>query len=503
MLKDVLFEGLQEQDPENITAAYNKYLEANSDGKKLSIQQKLDSQAYETPYSFFHDLKLSASIEIVNHEVGSEIYKEIDIFFLESTQLLLREVSALGAEVFEARPDIDDDSLDVFRDDFEKISKGLRVPNDEFLAYVNKYSEPIVPSYHGAYNALTPPETRTITQPLFSSLLRKSVLDTRSTIVPDPVTLSKAVSSCPNTSANTILKAFNNSASRLQPHSQASSQILNDFFHPNWYTLESPKWLQYKQKTLKPALNSTLVKNSDNNELRVHEKKSCISSLGPSIDLKNSIVGEAVKRAVWFENVGLHKLDAITKKYNNEDDVILPLTQDTAPRVTESANGTQDIAEPTETSNIGDLENKSGVVKIENLAFFSPEAAASLKDLEKEAKQIAEEPETLQKRISANLIKLNKLRQERYLHSTSPSTPSPAEVVLYKKIFRLMTLSVKTCNPSCQLNIQLSKTVPILINDYHGTLPGPVPIKPIPYSKTGRLSGIRGPYKKKSRFGHA
>ncbi|KAF8001221.1 hypothetical protein HF325_003722 [Metschnikowia pulcherrima] len=500
LTKDVVPELFHEANPEAIVRAYEKYMVANSEPKTVSVASRIEANSYHKPYALYHDLKVACGAEIVKHEVGSNAYREIDEFFRFCTDLLLREVAALGQKLFDAKEREEDEILDTFRDDFTKISLTHMTANGEFVTFIHKYTEPAVPAFHGAFNSLSETETKPIVQPLFSGLVGRSVLDPRNTVVPEPWLVAKAIGAGSTSLNSNTIKSFNTVACKIPLPAQASAQVLDNFFHPNWYTIEAPKWLQYKQKTLKPALNSTLVKNCDANELRVFEKKSNATSLAPVIDLRNSVLSEELKLKIWYSNIGRKQVESIKK---------LPAA-DVAAEANSDIELDDDIVSEKgadEESNKMDIDTETqkpaenAEIKLVNLVKFDPEALASLEALRKEKSRIVKSPREIQKVISLNLLKLNKLRQERYLHSTSPGTPSSAETSLYKRVVKLLALLAGSNAARDKiLGLQLSKKIPILINDYQGVLPGPIPAKPLSTTKSSRLAGIKGAYKKKSRF---
>ena len=105
----------------------------------------------------------------------------------------------------------------------------------------------------------------------------------------------------------------------------------------------------------------------------------------------------------------------------------------------------------------------------------------------------------LQKLITNQILKLNRLRQERYLKSNANSTipVTNVERKLYNKITKLITLAINLykVEPG-NLPLEFSKKVPVLMSEYPGTLPG----MPASRQKPVRLPTIRGPYKKKNRY---
>lgn len=489
-----------EKNPDLILQNYESYIHDTPKATKVSIHNKLLKKEYSTPYQLYHDIKLVAGHEISRLVVGSPEYQEIDFFFKFSTELLLREAGTLGLKLKSDSPD--DETLAILSEDFQKISSSYSVTNGEVITQVHKYEETITPAYHNLYGSQqTPPATKTVVQPLFTGLVGRSSLDTRNTVVPDPYQLAKVVGT-PNVipGDSGTIKALGGYSSKIPPPTQPPTQILDSFFHPNWYTIEAPKWLIYKQKTLKPPVDSTLVKNVTSNDLRVFEKQSQCVSFGPLTDLRGSVLSEELKTSVWLNHIGLKKISEIKRDYLAtketgllDEDIVEPEPVETPPIISEneSVAPKKEVEEATE---------EDGDIKLENILRFSPETANMIKLLKEEKDELVKTPRDLQKVISLSLLQLNKLRQERYLRAGA-SGPTPAETALHKKILKLLSLLMSSeATKQSQFALRISKKLPVLLNDYHGVLPAPLTNKISPVGKTGRLPGIRGPYKKKNRY---
>lgn len=488
--------GFQEENPNKIVAAYNEFIEANAKAALSSVAEKASKNEYTTPYQLYHDIKLVAAHEIIQYDVGSDEYNEIDFFYKFSTEILLREVGSMGLRL--QANELDEDTLGIFRDDFEKISQNYTVENGEVITYMHKYEEAIAPTFHGLYGAQQPVQTKTITQPLFTSLIGKSSIDLRNTVVPDPYQLAKVVGAGKASTTNSnSFKSFSKATARIPPPTLGPTQVLDSFFHPNWYTIEAPKWLAYKERSLKPPVDSTLVKNADSDDLRAYDKQCQTMSFAPTSDLRNSVLSEELKASVWLNHMGLKEIEAIKQAYlrkqGKEVKTENPVSEAAVDEVTvateesEKAHVLEDFTPPT-----------SKEIKIENLALFNPEAFILLQELKREQVELSKSPRELQKNISKYLLQLNKLRQQRFLLN-SATQPTSAEVVLYKKIVKLMTLLINSAEGQ-QVSLALSKKLPVLLNEYRGVLPGPLPTRSISSTKASRLTGIRGPYKKRGRF---
>lgn len=494
--KELVPSGFQENNPNNIVAACNEFIEANPKATLSSVAEKANNKKYTSPYQLYHDIKLVAAREIIQHEVGTDKYNEIDFFYKFSTEILLREVGSAGLLLH--ANELDEDTLGIFRDDFDKISQNYTLDNGEVITYMHKYEEPIAPTFHGLYGAPQPVQTKTITQPLFSSLVGKSSIDLRNTVVPDPYQLAKVVGSgkASNTNTNSF-KSFSKATARIPPPNLGPAQVLDSFFHPNWYTIEAPKWLSYRERTLKPPVDSTLVKNADSDDLRAYEKKCQTMSFAPTSDLRNSVLSEELKASVWLNHMGLKQIEAIKEAYLQKQGKEVPVTKLVVEDFTEEPTAvTEDIvkADPLEDF----TPPTTSEIKLENLAQFNPEAFIMLQELKREQDELTKSPRELQKNISTYLLQLNKLRQQRFLQNGA-TQPTSAETIIYKKIMKLMTLLIKSSEGQ-HISLALSKKLPVLLSEYRGVLPGPLPTRSISSTKAGRLAGIRGPYKKRGRF---
>lgn len=438
-------------------------------------------------------------VEIVNYHFGSEPYRNIDLYFHYVVDLLVQEVERIGYTLFQEKEREDEeDMLDSYREDFRRISKHKLELNKEMVTYLYKHEEPLTLPYNNLHGH-SPPPPKIITQPLFSGLVGRSVLDTRCTTVPEPYLLAKVVGSAP-TSDLSLMKSFNYGATRI-PAPNSSAQVLESFFHPNWYTVETSKWLTYKQKSLNPPLDSKLVKHPKADDLRAFEKNSNIVSFAPSADLRKAVMSKDTKLAVWFSDIGYDKLSSIHKKIGA--DVVQPevSTSSLTAAIEEKPQENGVKSEKTEAAASEIIEKpKSNEIKLKNLALFVPEAKPVIEELRKENASV-ESARGVQRVISLNLLKLQKLRQKRFLQSANGSAPSPIEIATYQKILKLLTLLVDLkAGEEQRIDSMLSKKLPVLLNDYSGTLPGSVSSKPALGGKTGRLASIRASYKKKSRF---
>lgn len=485
--KSVIPLAFSEHNPRAIRDSLAKFVSKSGTYPKISISERVKSGFYHRPYQLYHDISVLASLEIVKHSVGSPAYLEIDNFFEYARERLFHETKRLHLTLIER--ELPDPQLDILRDDFEKISSEFLTSDSEALSFINTYEEQVAPAIHTVYGQQAPPTTKSVSQPLFSSITGKSSLDWRETVVPDPYNLLKVTSYPKSVLSNTgTLKSFGNISSRIPAPSQAPSQVLENFFHPNWYTIEAPKWISYEKEILRAPVESTLIKNGNATEYRATGKATQMLSFAPATDSRSAVLGEELRNALWVSHIGLLQIAKINRRNGSSE---LHVARDESAPIAATS-----ISE--EASEL-DTINPSGKVHLENLVKYDPEAAASLGQMKREVKHVLKSPAVLQKHILALTIKLNLARQERLLNGPG-SKPSSNELILYKKIKTYMRLLLSSQAGAIELDITHSHKLPILTTDYHGTLPGPVPSKGGGFGRPGRISGMRGPYKKKSRF---
>ncbi|KSA01592.1 uncharacterized protein AC631_02667 [Debaryomyces fabryi] len=496
----------------------------NSSPKTTSISEKYDRKQYSTLYELYHDIKVVASSRIQKHKVGSAKYKDIDFFYKFTTELFLRESSRLSLALFHTKKEEDDvlepSELETqLSEDFNKISMSYNLTNGEVITFIYKSEEPsnsistLPNAYHSPYPQPQQPPHQ-IKQPLFSSLTGKSNLDPRSTIVPDPFLLSKVIPLNRNaTRNNSTLESLSPSISKIPPPTTQHTEILSNFFHPNWYTIHVPTWLTYKSKTLKPQVASSLLKNQREDELRlVTRNDGSVMSFAPTVDLKVSVVSTELKGNIWLNHLGFQQIHDIKKKYLENINNNTGMDVDVVPDGEDKNN--EDDVKPTVSGDKGDIEMKDSndkdadslerkEINVADLVQWDPSKIEELESIKEDKETITKSPRDLQKLISTNLLKLNKLRQERYLRSnpTNLLAPSKNEIKLYNKVSKLITLSIELNNVNTgSLDLSFSKRLPVLMSEYAGTLPGLPPSKSVGTTgKSTRLPSIRGPYKKKNR----
>lgn len=516
-----------ENDADKILESYASFLSENKHPKSASILEKYRGGKYTTFYQLYHDIKVACASKIKEFGIGSSEYNEIDSFHKFSSELVMRELSKIKEDPMFLSSETGQEESEIAKslsDEFNKISHSYSSTNNEAILYISQgeetsdLSNPMSTLYPNYQHSIQPP--RRLKQPLFSSLLGKSSVDPRSTLVPDPFKLTKIVPSHKNfLSNNNTLETLSPATSKIPSPTNQPTEILSNFFHPNWYTIQIPSWLTYKSRIMKPQISSSLLKSHNENELRqVNRNDPNFSSFAPSLDLKVGAVSKELEGNVWLNHLGFKKLKSIKKDMNelngdqgsSDDQLDDNVSADTQSDVAQSDQATEkkdednhhsDIQEKTNSENV--KSECSGEINIANVLKWDPAEIEDFKVIKNEHPDILKSSKLLQNVISKDLLKLNQLRQERYMRSNPNNiiAPSSSETRLYKKITKLLTLLLDSRNIGIgNLSLQLSKRVPILLNEYHGTLPGMQASKVTTTgSKTTRLPSIRGPYKKKNR----
>lgn len=517
-----------EEDADKIVESYASFLSENKHPKSASILEKYRGGKYTTFYQLYHDIKIACASKIKEFSIGSSEYNKIDSFHRFSSELVMRELSKIKEDPMFLSSENGQEESEIAKslsDDFNKISHSYSFANNEAILYISQgeetsdISNPMSTLYPNYQQSIQPP--RRLKQPLFSSLLGKSSVDSRSTLVPDPYKLTKVVPSHKNfLSNNNTLETLSPATSKIPSPTNQPTEILSNFFHPNWYTIQIPSWLTYKSRIMKPQISSSLLKSHNENELRqVNRNDPNFSSFAPSLDLKVGAVSKELEGNVWLNHLGFKKLKSIKKKEMNDlngdqassdDQLDENVGADVQSDVVESDQAAEkkdedkhlsDIEQKTDSENV--KSESSGEINIANILKWDPAEIEDFKVIKNEHPDILKSSKLLQNVISKDLIKLNQLRQERYMRSNPNNiiAPSSSETRLYKKITKLLTLLLDSRDIGIgNLSLQLSKRVPVLLNEYHGTLPGMQASKVTTTgSKTTRLPSIRGPYKKKNR----
>ncbi|KAG7664672.1 uncharacterized protein J8A68_001768 [[Candida] subhashii] len=548
---DVLPVDFHEDNSMDIVQSHKTFVDSKGPNvKTTTINQKYQDKKYTSPYELYHDIKIVCSVLLNNTEVGSKEYKELDFFYKFTTEILLREVGSIivfNNPVAEVKSELETQ----LQEDFDKIITSYNISNGEVITYISKTEEQEPQQPYSNLYANQSPVVKQRIQPLFSSVINKSELDSNRTIVPDPFSVSKVVPIVKDSArSESVLDQLTPISNKIpSPLEASSSQILHDFFHPTWYTINVPTWLTYKAQTIKPTssfpLNTSLISNNAQGQkpklavLQQREADSSILSVDPAsvwgsgnsyrsfaprIDSKESIIGGELKGRIWLHHIGISEIEKIKQKYFDESEKLDDIEmKDEEVEVEEgdqevegeskpNGDNMKDTQESEDIKVEGVEEEKPAIqeeeespitdINIANLVQWDPSKLEELNYL-KELKQDIVKPVKLQKLICNALLKLNKLRQERYLKSDirNPLTPNQEEVKLYHRIQKFITLAIQLYKISPQtFSYEFSQKIPVLVSEFNGTLPGIAPTRlasGTSLTKPGRLPSINKLSKKK------
>ncbi|KAK6454705.1 uncharacterized protein RJT20DRAFT_130906 [Scheffersomyces xylosifermentans] len=554
LTSSVIPKKFHEPNGDEILSSYRDFVKSQRRVENTDITTKFNNNEYtQSPYKLYHDIKVAASKLIQDHEIGTKAYQDIDFFYKFSTELLLRELGRIHIllDSEKTNDDIEPTELESqLKEDFNKVVTTYNLSNGEVVTYLSKTSEPepsTASPYATVYNQTQPQPVKQTTQPLFSSLIPKSDVDTTPTVVDEPFSVSKVVPLIKNQSrAISTIDTLSPANTKIpSPLDQQSSEILHDFFHPIWYTLPVPTWLIYKSNNLKPAnllpqqlqidapteAQSALATESTNkSKLTILQQRGTDSeslsavptlvrapgdsfrSFAPRVDSRDAIISDEFKGKVWLNHIGFEQIQYLRAAYLKSIEPVIEASVSPTVAITEEDKKDEVKTSTEETKEItknGEPLEKD--INIAHLVNWDPEKIEHFKAIKQERAEITS-PRSLQRLISTNILKLNKLRQERYLRSDIRNTlpASVDEVRTYNKIVKLISLAIQLykINPG-DFSIEFSKKLPVLTSEYNGVMPGVPPSRlgaggvqqsSNSTNKSGRLPSIRGPYKKKNRF---
>lgn len=481
-----------ESNPLNIIDSLRVFLEKNPESfSTQTITEKYESGNYTQFYDIYHDIKVASAIKIKSLKIGSKDYQNIDFFYKFSSEILLRESSLFKVALLNFSELSDTTELeDQISADFEKIGYSYASSNGEVVSYISEMPNPNASAFAAAYGYGGNPPPETIKQPLFTSQIGKSELDTRLTLIPEPYNLVKSIPLPNNVGVSSgTFESLNTQVSKIPLPTNKPTTMLDNFLYITWYIIKGHEWLTYNGQTLKPAVNSGLFKDNHKGFRVGKGVNESVRSFAPLTDSKGSGISEFLKNNIWLNQVGFKKLENIKNEYykNLGKEVPKKPTQ-TSPKIQQESIDDDDYSPP----NVSYDEAKP--IDIEKVLKWDPFDIYQLHQIKKEKKDL--ESGNIQKLISKEILKLNKLRQDRYVRSSINNVmpASIAERKLYKKIIKLiqLTITLHQLEPN-EIPLEFSKKIPVLMSDYSGTLPS------LPSSKTRhtKLPTIRGPYKKK------
>lgn len=517
--RKVIPQDFHEAESSQIIHSFTAYIESHPKQKTLSILDKYSNRRYTSIYSLHHDIRAVCSLEIKEFRIGSDEYNNIDLFYKFTTDLILREASRYHFALQKGRSTpVATEIQSQVQEDFMKIYNSVS-PNGEVFTHMlpepetEPNSELNTPNgYPSLYNLFLPqPQAKAKKQPLFSSLTGKSEIDPRYTIVPDPYGLAKTIPINTAAASNTTtLESLSPPVSKIPPPNTLPTDIISNYFHSIWYTTPIPRWLSYKTKILKPAVESSLLKGKHNDDLRlVSRTDDSYASFAPVVDTSDSAVTLDLKNSVWLSHIGRKEIEEYKALYYRTKD---SQTKTNGTTETKPVEKEEHAREPV--NDVGEVEKhetsietdqkKNLEIDVANLVQWAPGNLAELESIKQEKEAIKRSSRDFANVITSTLLRLNKLRQERYYQSSNNSIipPTQTEVRLYNKATKLIILFIEVYNVNASdLAIQFSKKLPVLVADYSGTLPGMLAIRaPAITGKSTRLPSIRGPYKKKNKL---
>lgn len=507
-------------------------LQSHKVDQVTSLEKKFKENQYSKPYQLYHDIKAVSSILLNKHTNGTQEYKAYDFFYKFSTELLLRELSK-SIEFNNQFHEIQTELESLIDDDFNKIFHSYNLSNGEVITYISTTEEQEQQNgdyYQHQYN--NQPKVKKV-QPLFSSVISKSELDSRTTIVKEPYGIAKVIPSVKDSVSDNVLDNLSPMSNKIPSPLEQPTNILHDFFHPTWYTVSMPQWLTYKSQSIKPA---TLISNNDldnGSSIEESHKLSILRnrdqefspnaasiwgpgnyyrSFVPSRDLTRAIVSHRLRANVWLQHIGIAEIAKIKKEFMGQTeekatDKKYKEEEEEQNQKSEKETKTEDSKKESQDSVLSNNRPVAEEINIANLVNWNPENSEELKFL-KDHKDELLDPKRIQKMISTSLLKLNKLRQDRFVNSDvrNPLAPQQEECLLYKRLVKLITIAIRLfkLNPG-SFSYDFSKKIPVLVSEFSGTLPSLPPNKivsgstTVASSKLGRLPNLKGPTPYKRR----
>ncbi|CAH6718672.1 chromatin structure-remodeling complex protein Rsc58p [[Candida] jaroonii] len=491
----------KETDPLRILESFNQKFPGPYDG--TTINDNFQGGKYKEFYQLYHDIKIASSIKIKDLKMGSDEYNNVDFFYKFASELILRESGLLKASLLNLKKDEKYSELEQqIAQDFESISYSYTSSNGEVITDITEIDNPNASAFQNShqYGLSVSNQPSKIKIPLFTSSIKKSELDTKLTIVPGELGLSKTIPLLKDSgSTGSTFESVNFQTSKISLPTSKPTTILEGFHVLNWLPVGTPEWLDYKSKTLQPPVDSKLVSDQDEDLRLISSTNENVKSFAPTFDSKGFGIPNDLKASVWLSRVGVHKIDELRKQYFQSVGIeVNPISsKNDEPKPVENTTSEDSIVNGTKYVTSEELTDydQTQLIPIKNLLEWDQQEIDTLESLKKDKSSI-ESSKSLQKLITKELLKLNKLRQQRYANSTPNNilAPDNTEKILYNKITKLISLTINLYKVSPNnLPLEFSKKVPVLMSEYSGTLPGIVTSK----AKQNRLPNLRGSFKKK------
>ncbi|KAI5964712.1 uncharacterized protein KGF55_001781 [Candida pseudojiufengensis] len=458
-----------------------------------SIKSKYENNEYaSSPYKLYNDIKEVSSNLINKDNIGSKEYTEIDFFYKFATELLLREVGNI-VESYSSQEIIKNDLESQLEEDFNQILNSYTLDNGEIITFISKSEEIDQNVQSSIYNPHHPPPIKQKIQPLFSSIIKKSSLDNKPTFVNEPFSISKITPSIKDIKTNSLLESVSQPSPALYSPLNETPQILAGYFHPTWYTVAMPTWLNHKALQLKSKqldVSSNLPQLSIFNQNQQDQMMSLNSSsrnlptiwgsgeiyrsFAPHVDSSSTAVTDRLRSTIWLNHIGKETIARLKKRFINrvsgKSAIPLPASE------SEDVQMKELETEEHNNKDVGfrDVESQSTEIDLSKIYKWDPLEMENLRFLKAHEKDIRS-PSKLQKLISDNLLKLNALRQDRYHRSDprNPLSPNDEEKQLHNRLQRLFIVAIKLykIQPS-DFKSKISNKLPVLVSEYAGSLPG-------------------------------
>lgn len=401
----------EESIPTQISESYHALVEDLGKFESNTVLDRIEKSYYKSIYSLYHDVRLSAYISLLNEEIGSPHYVDIDRFYKFATEFILRESYRLHIQISELeeadkkalRETPPSDFEETLSQDFVKISTTYSLGNSEAFFIITQNNVP-----------------------LFSSLNQRSSLDEREILPPEAFSTTTVVPQAGSIPA-TNLGFLSPQVGRIPQPTLPPTEILSRFLHPNWYSLPTAKWLE----------------GSD------------LQSFAPVIDEQNTVVTSQDKGRLWLEQIGYTKFFEKTKTEDKNEEV-------------ETSKEDVDVEMNDVTKEDGKDDDQSeeiGTISLDNLYEWAP--GNDIDDDEIEAFEKGTESQF----VNEILSKLQALKKKRLSESTELSYPTEEEKKLYHKANRILREIILSSGHVPDW--KPSPSLPILQTNYSGTLPVP------------------------------
>lgn len=410
-----------------------------------SIQNKLQGKYYtENIYMLYRDLKLATSSELIKLPIGCEPYVALDEFFRFIVGLVSREGMRLGlipSDIIPRAEGANDESealMDTTMD--SKIADGFV----RMIAEIKEW-------YGESYYFIGPHG------PVFSSHNGRSPIDPRDAETHGAISTTKLVPELRGVDANPLSYVSQMGFMRSVHPSLAPTELLTNYVEPKSVALSSSKWLKYD----------------------------AYSSFAPSVDDASAVVGSQASGAVWFEKIGVTKLEMMDDEEIDEEERSRSTREPSeavvddaasseikeAPALDEMKSDRSITTTTTTSGESGQLDMSISVNDDEELDIASIlewRPSHFIDDDELEAAKTQTESQLLTRLI----LRLQILQRERFASRTPKPefTPNEEEKRLGYKIQNLLARLTQQVSPQ-ELGLSPSPYIPVSLTNYAGVLP--------------------------------